>query len=62
MSIDSNVTGITGVGGFGGGAAMVAAELAGTGHSVLIGIATGLSLVAIAALLMRRAHRNIISE
>ncbi len=59
MSVDSNVTGITGVGGLGGGAAAVVSELAGTGHSVLIGFVTGFAIVVIAAVVMRRAHRNL---
>lgn len=62
MSIDSGITGVTGIGGIGGGAAMIASELAGTGHSLLIGIATGFGLVAVAAFIMRRAHRNLKSE
>jgi hypothetical protein len=58
MSVDGNIAGITGVGGMGGGAAAVVADLAGTGHSVLIGIAVGLALVVVSAIVMRKAHRG----
>lgn len=62
MSIDSNITGITGIGGMGGGAATIAAELAGTGHSVAIGLTVGMVIVVISAFVMRKAHRDIIAN
>ncbi len=62
MSIDSNVAGITSVGGMGGGAAAITAELAGTGNSVVIGVVVGLTLVVVSAIVMRRLHRNITSN
>lgn len=59
MSIDSGLTSVASIGGMGGGGAALLANLAGTGHSVLIGIATGITLIFVSAFILRRAHRNL---
>lgn len=59
MSIDSGITSVASIGGMGGGGAALLSELAGTGNSVLIGLATGVALMFVPAFVLRRAHRNL---